>query len=213
MLKLGVLISGGGTNLQALIDNQHKFVDTSIELVVSNKDSYGLVRASRAGIENLYIDPKNFRSQEEYNRKLLEEFKSREINFIVLAGYLKILSKDFVEGFKGKIINIHPSLLPSFSGDGFYGDRVHRAVLESGETETGATVHFVDKGIDTGPIILQGKVAIEEGETVKSLKAKVLELEHEILVEVVRLVSEGNLELSKNNTVKLGCKYEEKSYY
>ena len=213
MLKLGVLISGGGTNLQALIDNQHKFVDTSIELVVSNKDSYGLVRASRAGIENLYIDPKNFRSQEEYNRKLLEEFKSREINFIVLAGYLKILSKDFVEGFKGKIINIHPSLLPSFSGDGFYGDRVHRAVLESGATETGATVHFVDKGIDTGPIILQGKVAIEEGETVKSLKAKVLELEHEILVEVVRLVSEGNLELSKNNTVKLGCKYEEKSYY
>lgn len=213
MLKLGVLISGGGTNLQALIDNQHKFVDTSIELVVSNKDSYGLVRASRAGIENLYIDPKNFRSQEEYNRKLLEEFKSREINFIVLAGYLKILSKDFVEGFKGKIINIHPSLLPSFSGDGFYGDRVHRAVLESGETETGATVHFVDKGIDTGPIILQGKVAIEEGETVKSLKAKVLELEHKILVEVVRLVSEGNLELSKNNTVKLGCKYEEKSYY
>ena len=213
MLKLGVLISGGGTNLQALIDNQHKFVDTSIELVVSNKDSYGLVRASRAGIENFYIDPKNFRSQEEYNRKLLEEFKSREINFIVLAGYLKILSKDFVEGFKGKIINIHPSLLPSFSGDGFYGDRVHRAVLESGATETGATVHFVDKGIDTGPIILQGKVAIEEGETVKSLKAKVLELEHEILVEVVRLVSEGNLELSKNNTVKLGCKYEEKSYY
>lgn len=213
MLKLGVLISGGGTNLQALIDNQNKFVDTSIELVVSNKDSYGLVRASRAGIENLYIDPKNFRSQEEYNRKLLEEFKSREINFIVLAGYLKILSKDFVEGFKGKIINIHPSLLPSFSGDGFYGDRVHKAVLESGATETGATVHFVDKGIDTGPIILQGKVAIEEGETVKSLKAKVLELEHEILVEVVRLVSEGNLELSKNNTVKLGCKYEEKSYY
>ena len=213
MLKLGVLISGGGTNLQALIDNQHKFVDTSIKLVVSNKDSYGLVRASRAGIENLYIDPKNFRSQEEYNRKLLEEFKSREINFIVLAGYLKILSKDFVEGFKGKIINIHPSLLPSFSGDGFYGDRVHKAVLESGATETGATVHFVDKGIDTGPIILQGKVAIEEGETVKSLKAKVLELEHEILVEVVRLVSEGNLELSKNNTVKLGCKYEEKSYY
>lgn len=213
MLKLGVLISGGGTNLQALIDNQHKFVDTSIKLVVSNKDSYGLVRASRAGIDNLYIDPKNFRSEEEYNKKLLEEFKRRDINFIVLAGYLKILSKDFVDEYKGKIINIHPSILPSFSGDGFYGDRVHKAVLESGTAETGATVHFVDKGIDTGPIILQGKLAVEEGETVKSLKGKVLELEHEILVEVVRLISEGNLELSKNNTVKLGCEYEEKSYY
>lgn len=205
MLKIGVLISGGGTNLQALIDNTlNGNIEASIDLIISNKDSYGLKRGEKADIENLYIEPKDFDTEEEYNLRLIKEFKKRGIELIVLAGYLRILSKEFINKFKGRIINIHPSLIPKFCGDGYYGERVHKAVLESGEEYTGATLHFVDEGVDTGPIILQKKVNVEKDETVETLQKKVLKLEHEIIVEGVRLFSEGKLKIDDKKVNIIG---------
>lgn len=201
MLKIGVLISGGGTNLQALIDNiEEGNIDGEISLIVSNReDAYGLERGRLAGIETMYLDPKKYDTPEEYDLKLIEEFKKREIDLIVLAGYLRILTKTFIGEFKGKIINIHPSLIPSFCGDGYYGDRVHRAVLEYGCKITGATVHFVDEGTDTGPIILQEVIRVEEDDDVDSLKQKVLNIEHKILSKAVKLFCEGRIVLEGRN--------------
>ncbi len=193
MLRIGVLISGGGSNLQALIDNQASFEDSRIDLVISNKDSYGLERAEKAGIENIFLDPKDFPSSHDYDMRLLEEFKKRDIGLIVLGGYLKILSKEFVDAYRNKIINIHPSLIPQFAGEGCYGNRVHRAVLESGVEKTGATLHFVDEGIDTGKIILQREVKVEKDDTLETLKKKVLQVEHKIIVEGVKLFSQGKI--------------------
>ena len=189
MLNIAVLISGGGTNLQSLIDNiDAGSINGEIKIVISNrKDAYGLVRAEKAGIEALYIDPSGL-SDEEYNRKIIKELEKRNIELVVLAGYLKILSKEFIQKYNKKIINIHPSLLPKFGGKGYYGERVHKAVLESGEKTTGATVHFVDEGTDTGPIILQKTVEVKEDDTVESLQKRVLELEHRLLPEAVRLI-------------------------
>lgn len=202
MLKIGVLISGGGTNLQALIDNTlNNTIDGKIELIISNKASSGLKRGELAGIESLFIDPRGFRTDEEYNLRLVEEFKKRDIDLIVLAGYLKILSKEFIKEYKNRIINIHPSLIPLFCGDGYYGEKVHAAVLESGEKYSGATLHFVDEGVDTGPIILQRKVEVEKDDTVKSLQQKVLKIEHEIIVEGVKLFSQGKIRLEGKKTI------------
>lgn len=187
MLNIGVLISGGGTNLQSLIDNiENGYIKGKIKIVISNrKDAYGLIRAEKAGIEALYIDPSGL-SEEEYNKKIIGELEKRNIELVVLAGYLKILSKEFIRKYNKRIINIHPSLLPDFGGKGYYGDRVHKAVLESGEKITGATVHFVDEGTDTGEIILQEKVEIKADDTVESLKTRVLRVEHRLLVEAVK---------------------------
>lgn len=151
MVNMAVLISGGGTNLQALIDNTKSgYINGEIKIVISNrKDAYGLIRAEKAGIEALYIDPSNL-SDEEYNKKIIEELEKQNIGLVVLAGYLKILSKEFIQKYRDRIINIHPSLLPDFGGKGYYGDKVHKAVLESGAKITGATVHLVDEGTDTG---------------------------------------------------------------
>lgn len=190
MVNIGVLISGSGTNLQSLIDNINMGnINGEIKIVISNrKDAYGLIRAEKAGIEALYINRKDFPSEEEYNKKILEEFKKRDIELVVLAGYLKILSKEFVEKYNKRIINIHPSLLPDFGGKGYYGDRVHKAVLDSGAKITGATVHFVDEGTDTGEIILQERVEVKEDDTVESLQTRVLEVEHRLLAEAVKLL-------------------------
>ena len=194
MLKIGVLISGGGTNLQALIDNTlNSNINGRIELIISNKDSYGLERGKEVAIKSLYIDTSKFRNEEEYNQRLIEEFKDKEIDLIVLAGYLKILSKDFIKEFEGKIINIHPSLIPKYSGKGYYGEKIHKEVLKSGDKYTGATLHFVDQGIDTGDIILQEKVKVDKDDTVESLKEKVLKIEHKIIVEGVKLFSQGKI--------------------
>ena len=203
-VKIGVLISGGGTNLQALIDSiKNKEINGSIKLVISYKiDAYGLTRAKDNNIESLYINRKNFASQEDYNRKLIEEFKKRDIELIVLAGYLKVLSSEFISAYDMKIINIHPSLIPSFSGKGYYGEKVHQAVLDRGVKLTGATVHFVDEGTDTGPIIIQKCVGVDEDEVLESLKSKVLEVEHEILVEAVKLYCDDMIRV-ENRKVKL----------
>lgn len=195
MVNIGILISGSGTNLQAIIDNINEGnIDGEIKLVISNKkDAYGLVRAKEAGIETLYLDRKEFSSDEEYNKKIMEEFTKRDVELVVLAGYLKILSKEFVQKYKNRIINIHPSLIPSFCGEGCYGELVHKMVLDYGAKITGATVHFVDEGTDTGPIILQKAVKVEDDDTVESLKEKVLKIEHELLPEAIRLYCQGRL--------------------
>lgn len=196
-VKIGVLISGGGTNLQAIIDNiENENINGEIKLIISNKeDAYGLTRGKLAGIESLYLDIKDFPSEKEYNLELIKKFKEKNIELIVLAGYLRVLSKDFIEAYRNKIINIHPSLIPSFCGKGYYGERVHRAVLESGVKITGATVHFVDEGTDTGPIILQDIVRVSQDDNIDTLKAKVLKLEHELLIKAVKLYCDKKIDV------------------
>ncbi len=194
-VKIGVLISGGGTNLQALIDNiENKNINGRIDLIISNKPGvFGLERGKNHNIESLFVNPRDFSSRDQYDRDLIKRFTEKNIELIVLAGYLNVLTKDFIEEFKGRIINIHPSLIPSFSGKDYYGDKVHRAVLDYGVKFTGASVHFVDEGTDTGPIILQEVVKIEDNDNLESLKEKVLEVEHKILVQGLKLYCDRKL--------------------
>ncbi len=195
MLNIGVLISGGGSNLQAIIDEiEAGNIDGQISLIISNKmDAYGLERGRKAGIESIFLDPKAYKTKEEYNLKLKEEFEKRKIDLIVLAGYLKILSKDFIGAYRNRIINIHPSLIPSFCGDGFYGERVHQAIIDQGCKISGATVHFVDEGTDTGPIILQEAVEVKYDDGPEDLGKRVLEVEHRILPRAVKLFCENKI--------------------
>lgn len=204
--KIGVLISGGGTNLQSIIDSINQgYINGRVELIISNKkDAYGLERGKKAGIESIYINPSDFENSDLFNNKLLEEFKKRKIDLIVLAGYLKILSKEFVQEYSGRIINIHPSLIPSFCGKNYYGIRVHNAVIEYGCKITGATVHIVDEGADTGPIILQESVKVDEDDTPETLQKKVLELEHVILPEAVKLYCENRLTINGRKVKVIG---------
>ena len=211
-VKIGVLISGGGTNLQALIDNSRLGnINGEIKLIISNKkDAYGLERGKIAGIETMYINPKEYRDVTQYDGRLIDEFKKRGIELIVLAGYLKVLSKNFIEEFKNRIINIHPSLIPSFCGKNFYGTKVHEEVLKYGVKYTGATVHFVDEGTDTGPIILQEIVKVDDVDTVETLQKKVLNIEHKILVDAVKLFCDNRLSI-EDRLVKINgvIKWEE----
>lgn len=202
-VNIGVLISGGGSNLQAIIDNINiGNINGEIKLIVSNnKDAYGLARGELAGMDTLFIDSNLFQSNLEYDLKIIKEFKSRNIDLVILAGYLKILSKEFIEEFRMKIINIHPSLIPSFCGKGYYGEKVHKAVLNNGVKITGATVHFVDEGTDTGPIILQEAVHVKQEDTLDSLKEKVLEVEHKLLVKAVKLYCQGKIEVKGRKTI------------
>ena len=197
MIRVAALVSGGGTNLQALIDAQAagKFPEAQIALVVSNrKKAYALERAKNAGIQTAYLPTVRFSSNEEYGNALLDLMLREKIDLIVLAGFLVVLSHSFVEAFPNRIINIHPSLIPSFCGDGFYGLKVHEEALNRGVKVTGATVHFVDSGTDTGPIILQKAVSIEPDDTPESLQLRVMQqAEWKLLPEAVRLFSEGKL--------------------
>ncbi|NMB26480.1 MAG: phosphoribosylglycinamide formyltransferase [Tissierellia bacterium] len=202
-VNIGILISGGGTNLQSIIDNiKNGNIKGEIKIVISNrKDAYGLIRAERSGIKALYIDRKEFNTEKEYNEKIMEEFEKRNIELVVLAGYLKVLSRGFVEKYKGRIINIHPSLIPSFCGKGCYGEKVHQMVLDYGVKVTGATVHFVDEGTDTGPIILQRAVEVKDKDTVNTLKERVLAVEHELLPEAVKLFCENRLTIEGRKVI------------
>ena len=195
MLNICVLASGGGSNLQAIIDNcENSNINGQVKLVVSNKkDAYALQRAEKYNIKNIYLNPKDFESIDIYNDEILKICKDLKIDLIVLAGYLKILSGNILKEYKNKIINIHPSLIPSFCGDGYYGDNVHKKVLEYGVKYTGATVHFVDEGTDTGPIILQEVVSVDDCDSLDSLKKKVLKVEHELLPKAVSLICEDRL--------------------
>ena len=171
--KIAVLVSGGGTNLQALIDAQNDGIIKSgkIVLVVSDKEgAYALERAKNAGIDSLYI-----KNGEGFEEKLTAELEKAEIDIIVLAGFLSILSENFVKKYDKKIINVHPSLIPSFCGDGFYGLRVHKAALEKGVKVSGATVHFVNEITDGGEIIMQKAVEVKEGDTPEILQKRIME--------------------------------------
>ena len=204
MLKIGALVSGGGTNLQAIMDAVDSGgIDGKIVTVVSNrKDAYALERAKKNNIETAWISKKQFSSLDEYEDALIEHFKSRDVGLIVFAGFMVILTSKFTDAFKNKIINIHPSLIPSFCGQGFYGLKVHEAALEKGVKVTGATVHFVDSGADTGPIIAQKAVEVEEGDTPEILQKRVMEqAEWIIFPEAVRLFAEGKL-IVENNIVR-----------
>ncbi len=202
-IKLGVLVSGGGTNLQALIDNiDNGNIDGEITVVISNRENaYGLERAKNKGIASLYIDRKKFNNDVDYNREIIRMLEEHGVELVVLAGYLKILSEELINKYLNRIINIHPSLIPSFCGKGFYGEKVHRCVLEYGVKVTGATVHFVDYEADNGPIILQQTVKVNDDDTIESLQKRVLEIEHRILVEAVRLFCQHKLKVEGRKVV------------
>jgi phosphoribosylglycinamide formyltransferase-1 len=193
MNRIGVLISGSGTNLQAIIDATESgyIPDTKVVVVISNrKDAYGLERAKKHNIDSLFINPKNYESQIEYNEILKNELLIRKVDLVCLAGYLLKLELNFIKSFEGKILNIHPALLPKYGGKGMYGHFVHTAVLNSGDKESGCTVHFVDEIYDHGKIIIQKKVPVLEGDTPDTLAKRVLEQEHKAYPEAIKLYFE-----------------------
>lgn len=196
MLKIAVLVSGGGTNLQAIIDETEKGIlkdIVSIECVISNKDgAYALERARNHGIKALCIKPKDYENKEAYGQDMADKLIKMGVELVVLAGFLVVLPKSFISAYSNKIINIHPSLIPSFCGDGFYGLKVHEAALSRGVKVTGATVHYVDEGTDTGPIIMQRAVYIEKDDTPEILQKRVMEqAEWKILPEAIRSIALG----------------------
>lgn len=199
-IKIAVLISGGGTNLQAIIDGvEENYIPGKITLVVSNKkEVFGLQRAKKHGIETKVMTKAEYGSTEKRDVALLKLLKEKEIDLVVLAGYLAILPKEIIKGYKNRIINVHPSLIPSFSGDGFYGEKVHEAALNRGVKVSGATVHFVNEITDGGPIILQETVDIDFHDNAKRIQEKVLKIEHKILPLAVKLFAEGRLEVVEN---------------
>ena len=178
MLRIGVLVSGGGTNLQAIFDamDSGKIRNAGVEVVISNNEgAYALERAKKHGVDGLCISPKNFADREQFYRALLDKLEEYSLDLIVLAGYLVTIPPAMIARYKNRIINIHPSLIPSFCGVGYYGLKVHEAALARGVKITGATVHFVDEGMDSGPIILQKAVEVLPGDTPKVLQQRVME--------------------------------------
>lgn len=189
-LRLGILVSGGGTNLQSVIDAvEAGTLKSEIACVISGKETaYGLERARQHNIPAYFINDKEV----DYNQALLERLQEEQVDLVVLAGYLRIIDSSLIEAYEGRIINIHPSLLPKFGGKGYYGIHVHEAVIAAGEKESGATVHYIDHGIDTGKIILQRKLEVQPNDTAKSLQQRILaQIEHKILVEAISLLEGG----------------------
>lgn len=200
MLRVAVLVSGGGTNLQAIIDAVESGAITNTELVgviSNNKNAYALERAKNHGIPARCISPKDFETREEFNHALLNALKELNVDLIVLAGFLVVIPEIMIKEYRNRIINIHPSLIPSFCGTGFYGLKVHEAALERGVKVVGATVHFVDEGTDTGPIILQKAVEVEEGDTPQILQRRVMEqAEWKILPQAIHLIANDKIEVT-----------------
>lgn len=207
MLNVVVLVSGGGTNLQAVIDavSAGEISNARISGVISNnRNAYALERAENHGIKNLCISPKDFSSREDFNKSFLEAVDSLEPDLIVLAGFLVVIPPEMIERYRNRIINIHPSLIPSFCGTGYYGLKVHEAALSRGVKVVGATVHFVDEGTDTGPIILQKAVEVESGDTPKTLQRRVMEqAEWKILPRAIDLIANGKVRVEDGKAVVL----------
>ena len=201
MFKIAVLVSGNGTNLQAIIDHYLNNPDIKISLVISNKaDAYALKRASLANIPTMVISKKDFPNQSD---EILKQVKANNIDLIVLAGYLSILSGSIINEYKNKIINIHPSLIPSFCGPGMYGHHVHEAVIKSGVRYSGCTVHYVNGGVDSGPIILQQAVDVFYTDTPDSIAAKILVYEHKLLVKAIDLIANNKVIVHDDNRVEI----------
>lgn len=190
MFKIGVLVSGGGSNLQSIIDKSKSGeLQCKVEVIIGDRECYGVERAKEAGIDGYTLDRKVLKK--ELCREIDKIVSERGIDLIVLAGFLSIIDEEFVNKWKGRIINIHPSLLPKFGGPGMYGIRVHEAVLKAGEQESGCTVHYVDTAVDSGEIIAQKRVKILEGDTPEILQKRVLVEEHKLLPEsIAKIISE-----------------------
>jgi len=199
MVKVLVCVSGGGTNLQAIIDaiDAGKLTNTEIVRVISNNaNAYALERAAKKGISAVCISPKSYETRDAFHEAFLASVDEVSPDLIVLAGFLVVIPKEMTEKYKNRIINIHPSLIPSFCGTGFYGLKVHEAALERGVKVTGATVHFVDEGTDTGPIIMQKAVEVKPGDTPKELQLRVMqEAEWEILPGAIQMIANGEVSI------------------
>ena len=195
MLKVTILISGSGTNMEAVLDHQKdlgKKAKFSVEKIIADRPAGGLEKAASRGFRTVLLNKRDL-GAEVYNSRLLDEIKGSDI--IILAGYLSVLSDEIVDGYRGRIINIHPSLLPKYGGRGMYGLNVHRAVLASGEKESGCTVHLVDEGIDTGRILVQKKVDVIEGDEPETLQKRILEHEHRAITEGLDILVESILNI------------------
>ena len=206
MLKLAVLVSGGGTNLQAVIDGIEAGTITNavIDVVISNnKNAYALERAKKHGIEAKAISPKDYETRDAFNEALYQELAGREIDLIVLAGCLVVIPEKIIKAFENRIINIHPSLIPSFCGTGYYGLKVHEKALERGVKVSGATVHFVDEGTDTGPIIDQKAVYVQEGDTPEILQRRIMEeAEWIIMPKAIDDIAKGRIQVADGKVVR-----------
>lgn len=205
MLKVAVMVSGGGTNLQAIIDAVEAGTITNTEIVAvvsNNKGAYALERAKNAGIKGIVVSPKDYETREQFNEALVQQMDLLQVDLIVLAGYLVVIPPAMIDKYENRIINIHPSLIPSFCGTGFYGLKVHEAALERGVKVVGATVHFVDKGTDTGPILLQKAVAVELGDTPEVLQRRVMEqAEWLLLPQAIDLIANGKVSIVNGKTI------------
>jgi len=206
-MRIAVCVSGGGTNLQAIIDkiDSGEIHNTEIAVVISNnKNAYALERAAKAGIEGVCISPKDYENREAFNKSFLEKLNSYNVDLVVLAGFLVVIPEEMIRQYRNRIINIHPSLIPSFCGTGFYGLKVHEGVLERGVKVTGATCHFVDEGTDTGPIILQKAVEVMEDDTPETLQHRVMEqAEWIIMPRAIDLIARGCVSVV-DGKVKIG---------
>ncbi|WP_461811047.1 phosphoribosylglycinamide formyltransferase [Faecalimonas sp.] len=206
MLKVVVLVSGGGTNLQAIIDAVEAKTITNTEIIgviSNNKNAYALERAKQYGIFGKCISPKEYDTREAFNDAFLEEVNGLNPDLIVLAGFLVVIPEQMIKQYENKIINIHPSLIPAFCGKGYYGLKVHEKALERGVKVVGATVHFVDEGTDTGPIILQKAVSVQQGDTPEILQRRVMEeAEWKILPEAIHLIANGKIKV-ENRQVQI----------
>lgn len=196
-MRIAVMVSGGGTNLQAIIDaiNAGTITNTEIAVVISNNaNAYALTRARENGIEAVCVSPKDYEDRDTFNRELLNKVNAYNVDLVVLAGFLVKIPEEMVHQYNHRIINIHPSLIPSFCGVGFYGLKVHEAALEKGVKVTGATVHFVDEGMDTGRIILQKAVDVLENDTPQTLQRRVMEqAEWKILPQAIDMIANGRI--------------------
>lgn len=205
MLKLAVLVSGGGTNLQAIIDavDSGKITNAKVEVVISNNaNAYALERAKNHGIASVCISPKDYADRAAFNEAFLEKLNTYEADLVVLAGFLVVIPEKMIQQYRNRIINIHPSLIPSFCGTGYYGLKVHEGALARGVKVTGATVHFVDEGTDTGPIILQKAVEVQQGDTAEVLQRRVMEqAEWQILPQAIDLIANGKVSVADGQVI------------
>lgn len=202
MKKIAVFASGSGSDFQSIIDANEKEKFCEISLLVASKEGiYAIERAKKHGIDAIVRSKKDFSSSEEMFDDIIFELKKREVDYIVLAGYLCMIAENFVKAFPDRIINIHPSLIPSFCGKGYYGLNVHKAAIEYGVKVSGCTVHFVDEKYDNGAILMQRAVAVEEGDTPEELQARILKVEHEVLPEAVKLLVSGKVKIQGRKVI------------
>ena len=206
-LRVVVMVSGGGTNLQAIIDSVKDGTITNTQIVgviSNNKNAYALKRAEENDIPSMCVSPKDFETRDIFNEKLLEAVDSYEPDLVVLAGFLVVIPPEMIKKYENRMINIHPSLIPSFCGKGYYGLKVHEAALARGVKVVGATVHFVDEGTDTGPIILQKAVEVQQGDTPEVLQRRVMEqAEWKILPKAIDLIANGKVRVTDHKTTIL----------